>query len=85
MSEFDRLQKQVEDAADYAMRKVDGVIESTGELLTGASGRKIAGGAALGVAAAVFLPVSLLGGAVLGGGYAALRQIRRDEKSEAGE
>lgn len=71
MSEFTQ---GVKEAAEFAMGKVDQAVDSMGNILTGESGRKVAGGAAVGAIAAVVLPVSLVGGAMLGAGYAAFRQ-----------
>jgi hypothetical protein len=76
MSEFER---QIGDAVDGVARTVDRAVDGMGELLTGESGKKLAGGAAVGALAAVVLPVGLVGGALLGAGYAAFRQIGRGE------
>jgi len=72
MSEIER---QIGEAADYVAHKVDRVVDGVGDMLSGDSGRKVVGGAAVGALAAVVLPVSLAGGALLGAGYAAFRQI----------
>lgn len=80
MAEFE---KQVGDAADYVAGKIDGVIEGAADILTGESGRKIVGGAAVGALAAVVLPVSLVGGALLGAGYAAFRAISAEAPPKA--
>ena len=53
---------------------LDSVIEDAGDVIGGARGQKIAGGAALGALAAVVLPFSLVTGALIGGAYAAWRQ-----------
>jgi hypothetical protein len=53
---------------------IDAVIEDAGEVIGGAKGQKIAGGAAVGALAAIVLPVSLVTGALIGGVYAAWRQ-----------
>ena len=53
---------------------LDSVIGDAGDVIGGARGQKIAGGAALGALAAVVLPFSLVTGALIGGAYAAWRQ-----------
>lgn len=53
---------------------LDSVIEDAGDVIGGARGQKIAGGAAIGALAAVVLPFSLVTGALIGGAYAAWRQ-----------
>lgn len=69
---------QVGEAVDYVTDKIDQVVDTVGDALSGESGKKIVGGAAVGVLAAVVLPVTLFGGALLGAGYAALRQVGKD-------
>lgn len=89
MSEFER---QIGQAADFVAHQVDGAIEtvgnavdSVGEALAGETGKKVIGGAVVGVLAATVLPVSLGAGALLGAGYAAFRQIgRKPEAHDAG-
>lgn len=82
MSEFE---KQVGVAADFVTGKIDGAVDSVGEFLTGESGKKVVGGAAVGALAAVVLPVSLVGGALLGAGYAVFRQIGKGDQSDKPE
>lgn len=79
MSEIER---QIGDAADYVANKIDRVVDGAGDMLTGESGRKIVGGAAVGALAAAVLPVSLVGGVALGAGYAVLRQFGRSHESD---
>lgn len=74
--------KQVGEAVDYVADRIDQAVDTVGEALTGDSGKKIVGGAAVGALAAVVLPVTLLGGAALGAGYAALRQFGKGHPSE---
>ena len=83
MSELEDFEKKVTDAADYVVGKIDGAIDSVGDMLTGESGKRIVGGAAIGAVAAVALPVSLVGGALIGAGYAALRGISKATKGDA--
>lgn len=71
------FEDRVRDAADFATEKLDGAIDGAADLLTGDSGKKIVGGAAIGAVAAIVLPISLLGGALLGAGYAAFRQMNK--------
>jgi hypothetical protein len=79
MSEIER---QIGDAADYVADKLDRAVDGVGEMLSGQSGKKLVGGAAVGALAAVVLPVSLVGGALLGAGYAAFRQIGKPDGTE---
>ena len=79
MSDFE---KQVHDATDFVVGKMDHAVDTVGSMLTGESGKKLVGGAAIGALAAVVLPVSLVGGALLGAGYAAFRQIGKTEPVE---
>lgn len=90
MSEIER---QIGQAADYVAGKIDGAIdtvggavESVGDALAGETGKKVVGGAVVGLLAATVLPVSLAGGALLGAGYAAFRQFGRSrgEHEQAG-
>lgn len=71
--------KQVGEAVDYVAERIDDVVDGAGELIKGDSGQKIAGGALVGAAAAVVLPVSILGGAVLGAGYALFRHLNKND------
>ena len=72
------IEKQIGNAADYVTDKLDRAVDGVGEMLSGESGKKLVGGAAVGALAAVVLPVSLFGGALLGAGYAAFRQLGKD-------
>jgi len=78
MSEFER---RVGEAADFVTGKVDAAIDGAGDLLSGESGKRLVGGAAVGALAAVVLPVGVVSGAVLGLGYAAIRQLTKDAPS----
>lgn len=71
--------KQVGEAVDYVADKLDRAVDGAGDLMSGESGQKIVGGAVVGAAAAVVLPVTLLGGAVLGAGYALFRHMNKDD------
>jgi hypothetical protein len=74
------IERQIGDAAEYVAGKIDRVVDGAADMLTGQSGKKIVGGAAVGALAAVVLPVSLVGGVALGAGYAVLRQFGRDHQ-----
>lgn len=56
---------------------LDGAVDRASKVIGGENGNKLIGGAAVGALAAIFLPVSLIGGALLGAGYAALRKSNR--------
>ena len=56
---------------------LDSAVDKTTKFIGGQDGNRIVGGAAVGALAAIFLPVSLLGGALLGAGYAAYRKMNR--------
>ena len=58
---------------DDVTEVLDNAVDYAGDKIGTEKGSKILGGAAVGAVAAVVLPVSLLGGAVLGAGYAFLR------------
>lgn len=63
-------------AADVA-EVLDSAVDQTTRLIAGENGNKLVGGAAIGAVAAIFLPISLFGGALLGAGYAAYRKTNR--------
>lgn len=67
----------VHNAADTVTGTLDRAVDGAADLLDGENGRKIAGGAAVGALAAIILPISLIGGALLGAGYAAYRQMNK--------
>lgn len=69
------IENQLGEAVDFVAHKIDRVVDGVGDMLSGESGKKVVGGAAVGALAAVALPVSLVGGALLGAGYAVFRQI----------
>lgn len=56
---------------------LDGAVDRTAEFIGGKDGNRIVGGAAVGALAAIVLPISLIGGALIGAGYAAIRQRNR--------
>lgn len=56
---------------------LDGAVDRASRAIGGEDGNKLVGGAAVGALAAVFLPISLIGGALLGAGYVALRKSNR--------
>lgn len=62
-----------EDVADV----LDSAVDQTSKLIGGENGNRLIGGAALGAVAAIFLPVSIIGGALLGAGYAAIRKSNK--------
>jgi hypothetical protein len=67
----------VSSAADTVTETLDRAVDGAANLLDGENGRKVAGGAAIGALAAIVLPISLIGGALLGAGYAAYRQMNK--------
>jgi hypothetical protein len=81
MSNFDDKTQAFEDklrsAADTVVESLDRAVDNAGKMLDGEKGKKIAGGAAIGALAAVVLPISLIGGALIGAGYAAYRQMNK--------
>lgn len=56
---------------------LDNAVNAAGDLIGTTRGSRIAGGAMIGAAASLLLPVSLLGGALIGAGYAAVRTKNR--------
>ncbi|MDQ2879111.1 MAG: hypothetical protein M3R41_08565 [Pseudomonadota bacterium] len=56
---------------------LDGAVDRTAKFIGGDDGNRIVGGAAVGLLAAIVLPISLVGGALLGAGYAAYRKMNR--------
>lgn len=52
---------------------LDNAVDYAGEKIGSEKSSKVIGGAAVGALAAVVLPIGLVGGAVLGAGYAFLR------------
>jgi hypothetical protein len=56
---------------------LDGAVDGVTHAIGGENGNKLIGGAAVGALAAIVLPISLIGGALLGAGYAALRKSNR--------
>ena len=67
----------VRSAADTVTDTLDRAVDGAANMLNGENGRKLAGGAAVGALAGIVLPISLIGGALLGAGYAAYRQMNR--------
>jgi hypothetical protein len=66
----------VKAVADDVTEALDKAVDSAAELIGGGENSRLIGGAAIGALAALVLPVSLIGGALLGAGYAAYRQKR---------
>lgn len=56
---------------------LDSAVNQTSKLIGGENGNKLIGGAAVGALAAIFLPFSIVTGALLGAGYAAYRKSSR--------
>lgn len=56
---------------------LDSAVNQTTKLIGGENGNKLIGGAAVGALAAIFLPFSIVTGALLGAGYAAYRKSNR--------
>ncbi len=56
---------------------LDSAVNQTSKLIGGENGNKLIGGAAVGALAAIFLPFSIVTGALLGAGYAAYRKSNR--------
>ena len=68
--------------SDFASGAVDEIKRTAEPILKSETGRKVAAGAAIGVVAAVVLPVVSVGvGAVIGAGVAALRRGSDEEQS----
>ena len=63
----------VKSVVDDVTEVLDNAVDYAGDMIGTEKGTKIVGGAAVGALAAVVLPIGLLGGAVLGAGYAFLR------------
>lgn len=72
MSDFEQ---RVGEAADFVTGKLDAAVDGAGDLLTGDSGKKLVGGAAVGALTAVVLPIGVVAGAALGLGYVVLRRL----------
>jgi hypothetical protein len=62
-----------DDVADI----LDSAVDRTAKFIGGDDGNKVVGGAAVGALAALVLPISLVGGALLGAGYAAYRKMNK--------
>ncbi|HWK35518.1 hypothetical protein [Sphingomonas sp.] len=71
------FENKVRGAADFVTEKLDGAVDGASQWFEGERGNKVLGGAAVGALVAIVLPVSLLGGALLGAGYAAYRNRTR--------
>jgi hypothetical protein len=72
-----RFEDKVRQTGDGIAESLDRVVDKVGDAIGGPNGNKVLGGAAVGVLAAVVLPISLGVGAVLGAGYAAYRQMNK--------
>ncbi|MBA3880371.1 MAG: hypothetical protein C0500_11725 [Sphingobium sp.] len=62
---------------DDVVEVLDTAVDKTSKLIGGENGNKLIGGAAVGALAAIVLPISIVTGALLGAGYAALRKSNR--------
>lgn len=62
-----------DDVADV----LDSAVDRTAKFIGGDDGNKVVGGAAVGALAALVLPISIVGGALLGAGYAAYRKMNK--------
>lgn len=69
----------VASVVDDVTEVLDSAVDTVGNAISSGKGNKIAGGAAVGALAAVVLPFSLVGGALLGAGYAVLRGRTKDK------
>ena len=83
MTEFDNGEKPrinieatMRALGDDVVEALDGAVDKTAKFIGGDNGNKLVGGAAVGALAAIVLPISIVGGALLGAGYALLRKDR---------
>lgn len=81
MSDADKTRTSFEDTVravgEDVVDVLDGAVDRTAKFIGGENGSRIVGGAAIGALAAIVLPISLLGGALLGAGYAAYRKMNK--------
>ena len=71
------LEDTMRAVGDDVVEALDTAVDQTSKFIGGENGNKLIGGAAVGALAAIFLPVSIVTGALLGAGYAALRKSNR--------
>ncbi|MBN8809084.1 MAG: hypothetical protein J0I47_12740 [Sphingomonas sp.] len=71
-----RFEDTVRAVGEDVVEALDAAVDHTAKFIGGDNGNKVVGGAAVGALAAVVLPISLVGGAILGAGYALLRKNR---------
>ncbi len=75
--DFEEIQGEkpnvVKAVIDDVTEVLDNAVDYAGDKIGTEKGTKIVGGAAVGALAAVVLPIGLVGGALLGAGYAFLR------------
>ena len=75
--DFERIDAEkphtVKSVMDDVTEVLDNAVDYAGDMIGTEKGTKIVGGAAVGALAAVVLPIGLVGGAILGAGYAFLR------------
>ena len=81
MNEFDPSEKPrinveatLQAVGEDVVEALDTAVDKTTKFIGGESGNKLVGGAAVGALAAIVLPISIVGGALLGAGYALLRK-----------
>ncbi len=68
------IEDTVRAVGEDVVEALDGAVDHAAKFIGGENGNKIVGGAAVGAIAAIVLPISLVGGALLGAGYALLRK-----------
>jgi hypothetical protein len=71
-----RFEGMAKAVAEDVTEVLDKAVDGAADLIGGGEHSRLIGGAAIGALAALVLPVSLIGGALLGAGYAAYRQKR---------
>ncbi|WP_066653509.1 MULTISPECIES: hypothetical protein [Sphingomonas] len=71
------LEDTMRAVGDDVVEALDAAVDQTSKLIGGENGNKLIGGAAVGALAAIVLPISIVTGALLGAGYAALRKSNR--------
>lgn len=71
------LEDAVRAVGEDVVDALDSAVDHTTRFIGGENGNKLVGGAAVGALAALVLPISLIGGALIGAGYAALRNSNR--------
>ena len=71
------IEDTVRAVGDDVVEALDSAVDHTAKFIGGKDGNKVVGGAAVGALAAIVLPISLVGGALLGAGYALIRARQR--------